>query len=54
MLKEKITQLESTIKQQQVKDKEGKTRERLHTKRVDELSKEVRDTKREMERVVAS
>ena len=54
MLKEKITVLESAIKEHQSKDKEVKTKERMHNKKVDELSRELRDTKLEMEKAVDS
>ena len=50
VLKEKITVLEVTIREQQAKDKEVKTRERMQKQRTDELVKEVRETKAEMER----
>jgi hypothetical protein len=50
VLKEKITVLEVTIREQQAKDKEVKTRERMHKQRTEELVKEVRETKAEMER----
>ncbi len=50
VLKEKITVLEVTIREQQAKDKEVKTRERMHKQSTDELVKEVRETKAEMER----
>ena len=50
VLKEKITVLEVTIREQQAKDKEVKTRERMNKQRTDELVKEVRETKAEMER----
>lgn len=52
VLKEKITVLEVTIREQQAKDKEVKTRERLHKQKTDELMKEIRETKAEMERKV--
>ena len=54
MLKEKITVLESAIKEHQSKDKEVKTKERMHNKKVDELSRELRDTKLEMDKAVDS
>ena len=50
VLKEKITVLEVTIREQQAKDKEVKTRERMLKQRTEELVKEVRETKAEMER----
>jgi hypothetical protein len=52
MLKEKITNLEIALKEQQTKDKEVKTRERLQNRKVEELNREVKDTKSEMQRVI--
>lgn len=50
VLKEKITGLEVKVREAQAKEKEVKTRERMHKQRQEELAKEVKDTKAEMER----